>query len=336
MPLPFDGWKQYGRRAITAATAAGLLTDLADAASPSRIQMEADGWTFLWDADGFGVALFPPGMTDVAFIIAGKAASIGTPTMALVNNVTALDSATAAVLLVGMVFGGTFSSPTLDWDAASPLGTGTFTGFMRGIACGTNSHITINYSDDSLLINVDNATNGSSKGILMGGWIDPYSENAGDCRSDGKLLAMYASGSVATGGYASSMSGTSQIANSSVNNRWFDHGTADGNGHFLYVDPSTGYNQVASRIIAVIPGVHTALESANGRKYPLKVPVYGTLSGKQIGVTRDFGYGPSGQQGQAKNYDDGNPGGALAGYFVGSGLTSNQDTLFLQATENIS
>lgn len=301
MTLAFDGFNMVARGAITAATCAGLLTDLANASSAIRLAMEADGWTFEIDADTYGVVLTPPASAlsdDLRILIAGKDASLGTPTALLINSVTTLDTLTTGELMVGLAGGAAGSYATLNWDDADPVGSvtagGWFSGYLRGIKCASNGYITMYYSDTAIVIAVDNSTDGSVKYIAAGCLYDPLSTNSGDCEANGYLYGMAVVGAVATTGFSAAC-WYAQTSNSATANTLFVHGTSSGYAHSVYRDPSTGHWQPCIRHSGGAMLYHTGSvqpKTVGGKVVPLPVPMHNTSSGNFIGILKGMFVGP--------------------------------------------
>lgn len=288
MALAFDGWKMIPRQALSAATVAGLLADI------TSLMNGTDGWTVETDADGFGISLTPPHADladDLRIHFAGKNASIGTPTMLLINGVTALDTAIIDILLVGMSGGNAGGYGTLNWDAALPHGAGSwFSGYCRGIPVTNTGYITIFYTSTAIMIATDNNTGATVKYIIAGAWVDPKSTDPNDAEANGYVYGMSMSGGVATTGLVSGIWDNSLVPNSATANRFLVHGTADGNAHSVYRNPADGLWRQFTRTSGPVPFPSTLLsfKSAGGRDY-LHPIALGTPDGSSAG-SRLIGY----------------------------------------------
>lgn len=226
MTLPRLNWSMVARQSLSGSTVADVLTVLKTECE-SGGAMFADGWTCEVDDPGTiqGLALKPPAaaVSDLRIILAGKAASIGTPTM------LSPDTAANAVILVGISKGITtevFGS----FDDANPMGGGTFSGYWKACVVSSIAYITIYYCDEALCVVVDNNANNTGKYLLAGALFDPMSDHPDDAESNGRVYSMSVVGSVATTG-AGGRPWNTTVANGVSTNSWFVHGTADGNGH---------------------------------------------------------------------------------------------------------
>jgi hypothetical protein len=340
--IPFSGFNQVNRQALVGATADAIL-DLLETLCTAGGQMYIDGWRKVRDADTFGLALTPPLSElndDLRIILAGRAVDAETPTMLVINGVTALDTDAAGVLLCGLTGGAAGSySGTLNWDAADPLGAvaagGWFSGYVRGFTYATSSHITIWYNERTLIICIDNNAASTIRWVVLGAPIDPLSQNAGDCEANDHLYAMSVIGSVATTG-ANGLYGALTV-NSATANRPFASGTADTNAHSVYRDPATGKWQHFSK--EANTGMN--FKSAGNRYLPQPIFVFagtgavGPVLGVMDGIFHWLTSAANARLGDSmpiKIPSGGTP--YTAGYFLSNGIATDLQSIFLQHIED--
>lgn len=339
--LAFDGVKTIARTALSGTTAEAVRAFL-KAACESGGAMYADGWTCVEDADTDGLALIPPGKDasfddDLRILICGKAASIGTPTMALVEGVSALDTAQTGEVMVGMVRRNGATLGTFDWNAASGLVYGAlgspayvFTGYLRCIDCASAAYISVIYTKEWLKVTVDNNANNTMRYFRAGAWLDPNSVAYGqDCEANGRLYAIATSGGGATTGIASLHKANATV-NSATGNGSYVHGTADGNSHLLFMKPGdTSLSRLTQRLVSggiTDPAFH---RSASGRRHPWPICyTNATASNLFAGWDRCMVNANNGRLMGAESNPDGS-----VGVLWGSGLTGDQEAYLFEATD---
>lgn len=335
--LPFYGAKMV-TQALSAATPAGVLADI------TSMMNGRDGWTVTADADTFGIYCTPPGGTgfddDLRILFAGKAAGIGTPTMALVEGATALDTATTGVILCGMVRRNGATLGTFNWDAAGGAVFGAigspayvFTGFMRGFTCATANRITIFYTNEELFVCIDNSSSGTLRYIRIGAFIDPVGGVAGtDCEANGRIYAMACAGGVATTGIATACKAVS-TANSSTGNGILVHGTSDGNAHFLHMKPNDTTN---SRAITRGWSASVTTPQFYANKSGMRTPDFiwysdATATNAFLGRDRNLKNVINGRHQATESNPEG-----VVGYLIGGGVGSDQESLMMEASNSYS
>lgn len=326
MANPRLAWKMVPRAALSAATAAAVLTALKTACQ-SGGDMFADGWTCEVDDPGTiqGIALKPPAaaVSELRIILAGKAASIGTPTM------LTPDTATTGVVLCAISKGiaaETFGS----FDDADPMGGGTFSGYWRGFTCASSSHITIFYSDEAVVVVIDNNANNTVRYIVAGAFMDPMSVIAGDAESSERLYGMAVVGSVATTGANNAWAVTT--ANSATANAWFVHGASDGNGHMGRFTPGAGTWEPCTKMATFSPTATTILITDNGKKVTLPWGTIRVSDSVFTGRLREIMVHSGGTHADVRY--TGSPS-VIAGYLAGPGVaTETSNHVFFAAREN--
>jgi hypothetical protein len=222
--------KYSDRNVLAASTAAAIVDAIGNALSTIRIQMEADGWTFALDTVE-GVSMTPPNSPNHRIVIAGVDAGAPTPTM------NSPDTFATALLLTGCVR--VVTTGTFDWDHATCgfTGSATFSGYMRGLAAASATHVQVVYTEHALMIQIDAATNGTSKMVFLGGWGIPA--DPAFVESDGRMWIQSVVGGVATtGGNVACWSGNQ--TSSATLNHIFLNGLSNGNAHTVYCNPNTG------------------------------------------------------------------------------------------------
>lgn len=279
MSLPRLVWKKAERAALGGSTVADILTALKTLCE-SGGAMFADGWTCEVDDPGTiqGLALKPPAaaVSELRIIFAGKAASIGTPTM------LAPDTATTANVLIGISKGitvETFGS----FDDANPMGGGTFSGYWRGFGAGSATHITVFYSDEALCVMIDNNTNGTMRYIVAGAFLDMHSTTGGDVEASERVYSIACCGSVVTGINRALDTAT---ANNATLSGWFVHGTSDGNAHFGSFQPGAGTWQTVQRPWTMQPSLFGITQ--NGARILLPATCDYDIDGSFAGRLREI------------------------------------------------
>lgn len=276
MALSHLSWSMSARAAATM-TAAAFIANLS-------ARLSAYGGTVVADPDTFGIAWYPPGLSDdLAIVIAVKDASVGTPTM------LTPDSATTGVVLLGMVKGAPASGgASLNWDAASPLGSGTFSGYWRGVTYAGSNNLTMMISDEAMAMFLDAAgATGTIKAAVAGAIMDPLSTHASNAETNGRVYGMWVTSGATTGLSAGGWNGTS--ASSATASGLFVHGTVNGNTHVGSFVPGSATWRTLNATVAIsgVAITTTNLRGENGTNYITQdIFWFGTTwHGKARGIT---------------------------------------------------
>lgn len=296
-------------RAATTVTDAALIADI-------KARAIAAGWTVVSDPDTYGIACYAPGLSDdLAIIFAAKDASVGTPTM------LSPDTATTGVLLVGMVKGAPASGgASLNWDAASPLGSGTFSGFYRGVTYSGSTHLTMMFSAEALALFLDaSGASATIKAVVAGAWIDPLSTATANCETNGRVYGMWVTSVATTGLSATGWNGTS--ATSATASALFTHAAANGNCHVgSFVPRSSSWRTVNAT--SAISGVAITTTNLRGEDVAQDVSLPFAIFGTTFhGVTRGITIVPDGRHAATRQTVIAGPSTVDAVYLAGMGGT---------------
>lgn len=321
MALPRLNWTMIARGTLAAATAEAVMDFVYTNLNG------VGGWTVAREQNGGvteGIVLTPPtaAVSDMRIIMAGVASGSPTPTM------RSPDTFTTGVLLCGIVKGVT-SPGSLDWDAASPIADGTWSGYWRGFTCASSSNITVYYSGEAVMVVIDNNSNTTMRYVIAGAWCDPMSAVAGDCESSGRLYGMAMCGSVATTGINTAFWSAS-TANSTTANGMFTNANTNGNAHAGHFTPGAAtWDQCAIVFANLGVTATTYFATPNNKRILWPILIARASDSRFAGRPREISMHIDGRH--AATYLT--TGSTVAGYSFGSGLTADADVMFLAAQD---
>jgi hypothetical protein len=315
-------WREnlHTRTALASGTVAAVLDAIGDPDGDFRSAMESDGWGF--EFDGNTIALTPPDAPNNRIILAGVDSGSHSPPM------LSPDTFLAGILLtatVHRVTGGTF-----DWDASNAgytvaTGGGIF-GYYRGLAPVNSTHIRVRWTGQAICIILDAGSNGTLKPAFLGGFGIPASLARND--DYGKAWGMSVAGSVATTGL-STLFWSVTSSNSVGANGLFVHGSANGNAHTSFRNPSDG---TPISPVKAATGSQGSNDLKDGDNYFFESR---SLITTEFAVIIEGIYPTADRQEEpvvAKGRLISDNSLVTAGFFSSSGFTNAQDTFFLEAS----